>query len=164
VTVTKPEIKDNAAKRLRLPEELVSSTAFLLKRLGFVTKGRALEAYDELGITPYHHAILVMLDDGAPPTQGAIAETLGYDKGQLVGLLDELEEQGSIERRRDPSDRRRQIVRITPEGKRTLAKLRALSRKLDEELLAPLDEADRRKLHTLLLQLAQKHLPHCPDA
>jgi MarR family transcriptional regulator, lower aerobic nicotinate degradation pathway regulator len=161
MSVTKPVTITNEATSLRLPAELVESTSFLLKRLGFKAKSRALDAYEALGITPYHYAILVALDDGAPPTQGAIADTLGYDKGQLVGLLDELEEQGLSMRRRDPSDRRRQIVTITPEGKRMLGKLRTLNRKLDDELLAPLDDAERRKLHALLLKLAQKQLPGC---
>jgi DNA-binding MarR family transcriptional regulator len=111
----------------RLPEELVASTSFLLKRLGFAVKEKTMEAYEGTGLHPYHHAILLVLGEGARETQGAIADTLGYDRGQLVGLLDELEERGLVERRRDPNDRRRHLVSLTPDGKRTLQKLRALS-------------------------------------
>ncbi|HEX6699677.1 MAG TPA: MarR family winged helix-turn-helix transcriptional regulator [Gaiellaceae bacterium] len=145
----------------RLPEELVASTAFLIKRLGFAAKDRAAKAYERAGLHPYHHAVLAVLDEGSRETQGAIADALGYDRGQLVGLLDELEEQGLVERRRDPADRRRHIVRLTPEGKRSLAKLRALARKLDDDLLAPLDDREREQFHALLLRLAQEHLPAC---
>ena len=97
----------------RFPEELVSSALFLLKRLGMTAKERSFAAYNEAGLHPYHHAILAVLDEGSLATQGAIADTLGYDKGQLVGLLDELEDAGLIERRRDPADRRRQLVQMT---------------------------------------------------
>src|SRR5437899_6294020 len=92
----------------RYPEELVSSALFLLKRLGMTAKERSLDAYQETGLHPYHHAILAVLDEGSRETQGAIAKALGYDKAQLVGLLDELEQAGLVERRRDPDDRRRQ--------------------------------------------------------
>ena len=151
----------SAAGNPRLPEELASSTTFLLKRLGFAAKEQALDAYEETGLHPYHHAVLAVLDEGSRETQGAIADALGYDRGQLVGLLDELEERGLIERRRDPSDRRRQAVSMTPEGKRALTKLRALHLRLENDFLADLDESQRARLHGLLRELARRHLPHC---
>src|SRR5690348_11831324 len=146
---------------VRLPEELVSSALFLLKRLGMSAKERSYTAYEELGLHPYHHAILAVLDEGTRETQGSIADTLGYDRGQLVGLLDELEAAGLIERRRDPSDRRRHVVQMTAAGRKTLAKLRALSNRLEEEFLAPLDAREQKVLHALLLELAEEHLPTC---
>jgi DNA-binding MarR family transcriptional regulator len=145
----------------RLPEELRSSALFLLKRLGMSAKERSFAAYEELGLHPYHHAILAVLDEGSRETQGSIADSLGYDRGQLVGLLDELEAEGLIERRRDPSDRRRHVVQMTAAGRKTLARLRALSQRLEEEFLAPLDERERKVLHALLLELAEEHLPTC---
>jgi DNA-binding MarR family transcriptional regulator len=146
---------------MRLPEELVSSALFLLKRLGVSAKERSFTAYEELGLHPYHHAILAVLDEGSRETQGSIADSLGYDRGQLVGLLDELEAAGLIERRRDPTDRRRHVVEMTAAGRKTLAKLRALSRRLEQDFLEPLDERERQVLHTLLLELAEEHLPTC---
>jgi DNA-binding MarR family transcriptional regulator len=148
----------------RLPRELVESNAFLLKRLGFAAKEQAMEAYDGTGLSPYHHAILVLLDEGSRETQGAIADALGYDRGQLVGMLDELEDRGLVERRRDPSDRRRHLVRMTEEGTRALARLRELSARLEDDLFAPLSAEEREQLHALLLRLAAKHLPACPQA
>jgi DNA-binding MarR family transcriptional regulator len=147
--------------RPRFPAELVESTTFLLKRLGFKAKDSALEAYDRAGLSPYHHAVLVVLDEGSRDTQGSIADALGYDRGQLVGLLDELENKHLVKRRRDTNDRRRHTVRLTSEGKRALAKLRTLAAKLEDEFLVPLDERERKQLHALMLRLAEHHLPHC---
>src|SRR5215469_15640504 len=109
------------------PDELVSSTLFLLKRLGTVAKEDSFRRYEEAGLHPYHYAILALLDEGVRETQGAIAQALGYDKGQLVGLLDELEAAGLVERKRDTADRRRHLVVMTPAGKKTLEGLRQLS-------------------------------------
>jgi MarR family transcriptional regulator, lower aerobic nicotinate degradation pathway regulator len=145
----------------RLPEELVASSTFLLKRLGFAAKERGMGAYEEVGVHPYHYAIMLVLDAGSADTQGSIADALGYDRGQLVGLLDELEEQGLVERKRDPNDRRRHLVRMTPEGTRMLRRLRTLARKNEDEFLEPLSESDRAELHRLLLRLAEKHEPRC---
>ena len=145
----------------RLPEELVASATFLLKRLGFAVKEKTMEAYEGSGLHPYHHAILLVLGEGSRATQGSIADALGYDRGQLVGLLDELEERGLVERRRDPNDRRRHLVRLTADGKRMLRRLRALSGEIEDDFFAPLNEEERATLYALLLRLAQKHEPRC---
>jgi DNA-binding MarR family transcriptional regulator len=156
-----PRVDTQTADR-RLPEELVASSTFLLKRLGFAAKQNAMSAYDAAGISPYQFAILVLLDEeGVHETQASIADALGYDRGTLVGLLDELERQGLVERQRDPDDRRRHIVRVTADGRRRLGKLRRLAAQLEDEFLAPLDEDERRTLHELLLRLASLHEPGC---
>ena len=153
-----------APTRPRLPEELAGSTPFLMKRLGFKLKDQSMAAYEKAGLHPYHHAVLAVLDEGSRETQGAIADALGYDRGQLVGLLDELEERGLLERKRDPKDRRRHIVKLTSEGKRALGRLRTLSRQIEDDFLAPLTEAERKQLHSLLFKLAETHDPRCAFA
>jgi DNA-binding MarR family transcriptional regulator len=145
----------------KVPEELISSPLFLLKRLGIKAKEESTAAYSDAGVHPYHYAILATLDEGERETQGAIADALDYDRGQLVGILDEMEEQGLVERRRDPEDRRRQVVVTTSEGKKALTKMRALSKRLDDEFLAPLSAQQRQQLQQLLLVLAEEHVPNC---
>jgi DNA-binding MarR family transcriptional regulator len=139
---------------VKAPFELRCSPVFLLKRLGMVAKERTMEAYDAIGASPYHYSVLAVLEEGARDTQAKIADSLGYDRSWLVGLLDELEEGGLIERKRDPEDRRRHLVSLNPAGKKRLAELRAVSMRVENELLAALDPAERTQLHELLLQLA----------
>jgi DNA-binding PadR family transcriptional regulator len=118
---------------VRPPRELVSSTSFLLKRVGFAVKDRVHCGYDAAEASPFHFTVLA--------------------------VLDELEERDFIERKRDPADRRRHIVRLTPAGKKTLAKLRALQASIDDDFFAPLDADERKTLHTLLHRLATYHDP-----
>jgi DNA-binding MarR family transcriptional regulator len=145
----------------RPPRELLLSTPFLLKRLGWAIKERSYEALVSTGLNPQHHAVLSLLEEATRETQATIAEALGYDQSHLVGLLDELEERGFVERRRDPGDRRRHLVSLTSAGKEALGKLRAIAKQVEKDFLAPLDAAERRTLHALLLQLASHHDPRC---
>ena len=141
------------------PYELVCSTAFLLKRLGWAVKDRTFEVFEAAGESPYHYSVLAVLEESARETQATIADALGYDRSWLVGLLDELEEAGLIERRRDPADRRHHLVSLNAAGKKKLARLRALSQSVEDEFLAPLEQEQRDQLHAVLVQLAAHHDP-----
>jgi len=143
----------------RVPEELLQSTFFLLGRLGYACKGRAIEEFELLGFSPYHYSVLALLSEGERETQGTIGDTLGVDRSQLVGLLDGLEERGLIERHRDPHDRRRHVVKLTAAGEEQLAGFRSTVKQVDEEILAPLDPESRETLHRLLLRLASHQDP-----
>ena len=141
--------------------ELLLSTPFLLKRLGLAVKECSLEAFESSELNPQHYAVLSMLEEGARETQATIADALGYDRSHLVGLLDELERRELVERRRDRVDRRRHLVSMTPAGKKALGKLRAITKQVESEFLAPLSPEERQTLHALLLELSAHHDPRC---
>lgn len=141
------------------PRELVSSPSFLLKRLGFAVRDRVSDAFEAAGASAYHYAVLAVLEEGDRETQATIADALAYDRSYLVGLLDELEERGLVERRRDPADRRRHLVKVTPAGTKALARLRAVHERVDDEFFAPLSTEERATIHALLLRLAAHHDP-----
>jgi DNA-binding MarR family transcriptional regulator len=146
------------------PRELLSRNSLLLKRLGFAVKERSHNAFESTGVNPYHYSVLALLDEDPRETQATIADALGYDRSHLVGVLDELEERGLIERRRDPGDRRRHLVSLTSDGRQALDRLRSIVERMDDEFLAPLDAEQRETLHTLLMQLVSHHDPRCAYA
>ena len=157
MTVQPPEI--TVKKAVKPPYELVCSSTHLLKRLGMELKEAYREAFEAVGASPFYYSVLAVLEESPPETQATIADSLGYDRSWLVGLLDELEEKGLIERRRDPDDRRRHLVTLLPAGKEQLAELRVISKQVEDEFLAPLDPDQRASLHALLLQLTVHHDP-----
>jgi DNA-binding MarR family transcriptional regulator len=145
-----PELKQPAS----LPAELRACTGFLLARVGWAMKQAAIDEFERHGFSPYQYSVLAVLGEGVKETQATIADTLKLDRGQLVGVLDELEEAGLIERRRDQLDRRRHIVSLTPAGKKALVKMRGMVQRIEDQFLAPLDDQARAALHDAVLQIA----------
>jgi DNA-binding MarR family transcriptional regulator len=140
---------------------LLSSTTFLLKRLGFAAKDMSHAAFEGTGLSAFHFAVLALLEEDPRETQAMIADALGYDRSHIVRLLDELEERELVLRKRDPEDRRRHVVKLTAEGRSMLGRLRAVMRQLEDDFLAPLDAEQRETLHGLLATLASHHDPRC---
>ena len=143
-----------------IPAELLTDPLFLLVRVGLAVKSRAVEEFEQTGFGPYHHSVLALLDEGARDTQAAIADALQLDRGTLVGLLDSLQKHGLIERHRDPNDRRRHTVTLTPAGRSQLARFRTIIASLEREFLGPLDDEERTVLLEALLRIARHHDPH----
>jgi DNA-binding MarR family transcriptional regulator len=154
MTAPTPDLENAPRRSPRLAEELLSNTMFLVAKVGFACKARAVEEFERAGFSMYHYSVLALLGEQARETQATIADALQVDRSQLVGVLDTLEERGLIDRKRDPSDRRRHTVSLTAEGERELVRLRGIAKSLEREFLAPLDEQSRAALHGILLRLA----------
>jgi len=137
-----------------LPDELTASTGYLLAVLGRASQRRFMLAMAEIGVKAAHYGIFTVLDAEGPSPQTRLAAALRIDRGQLVGLIDELEEAGLVLRERDPEDRRRQAITLTAAGRERLEAARAACARLEAELVAPLDPAQRAALHGALRRLA----------
>jgi DNA-binding MarR family transcriptional regulator len=149
---------------MRLPDELLAKSGFLMVRLAMAFKSRALAALEESGFSQYHYSVLALLDEQPRKAQTTIADVLGLDPSQLVGVLDGLEKKRLIVRQRDAEDRRRHVVSLTAKGRDQLVRLRSTIDDLEDEMFAPLDAASRKAFHQLLLRLAEYHDPVCSDA
>jgi DNA-binding MarR family transcriptional regulator len=159
-----PAAETEARPLHRVAQELVASSGFLLARLGLAFKATALERIAREGFDAYDYSVLAVLAEGARETQSTIAGTLALDPSRLVALLDSLEERGLIGRQRDPHDRRRHAVSMTPAGKRQLRRLRSIARELEDEFFGALSAEDRATFHELLVQLAGARDPRCAFA
>jgi DNA-binding MarR family transcriptional regulator len=125
------------------------SPGLLLAKLGREAMRQFAEALKPIELTQSHLAALYLLDAGAL-SQQVLCEAVGVDPSKLVGLLNDLEEEGLVVRRRHPADRRRHIVEISDLGKKRLAAAERAASQVEERLLAGLDQAQRDELHALL--------------
>ena len=108
----------------------------------------------QAGIRTQHYHVLASLADDGAGAQATLADRIGFDRSDLVTLLDELEELKLLARQVDPADRRRKIVTITPAGVKQLDSMDQLIYAAEAELLEPLTASERKTLLTLLSRLA----------
>ncbi|MET8331828.1 MarR family winged helix-turn-helix transcriptional regulator [Streptomyces sp. NPDC005181] len=125
---------------------------FLLAYHGGITETLIRKALAATGLTPRHAMTLLQLAEG-PITQKALIERLDVDPSILVALLNDLEGDDLARRRRDPADRRRHIVEITPAGTSQLRKSDTALETVERELFADLSERDLATLRRLLGKL-----------
>ncbi|HWM48401.1 MAG TPA: MarR family transcriptional regulator [Xanthobacteraceae bacterium] len=95
---------------------------------------------------------------------GELSSRMMVSNGNITGLVERLVEQGLIDRRPSPRDRRAQIVSLTAEGRRTF---RAMARDHEgwiAEIFAGLDAADIDALMALLGKAKQSAQQATGDA
>jgi DNA-binding MarR family transcriptional regulator len=141
---------------------LMNNTGFLLARMGHVAAKQFSERIAELGLTTRMWGALNVLDAEGATTQQFLGKCTGIDPSSMVATIDDLESRGLVERRPHPSDRRAHALHITEQGREVLARGRRLARGAQEHLLSPLDAAERKTLHDLLLRLAVASAPDRP--
>jgi DNA-binding MarR family transcriptional regulator len=142
--------RDAPARLWALPSWLVSRTAL---HAGRIVSERLAAA----GVKRQHFSVLVTLADGGPASQAALGRRLALDRSDLHAIVADLERDGLVERRRDPDDARRNLVRLTPKGRAALKRLDARVEAAQDDLLAPLSEAERRRLTELLTRVVEHH-------
>jgi DNA-binding MarR family transcriptional regulator len=119
----------------------------LLTRLSRLVYKRATE--DVLGMRLKEYMTLSNLRDG-PVAQQDLCASMHLDPNNCVLLLNDLEAAGHVERRRDPADRRRHIVEITPGGRKALVRVEHAMESLEDQVLGALSPEERGMLRELL--------------
>jgi DNA-binding MarR family transcriptional regulator len=106
---------------------------------------------DEFDVTLPRFDLMAQLDK-APNgmTLGELSQRMMVSNGNVTGLAERLVEQGLLDRRASPNDRRAQIVSLTAEGRRTF---RAMARTHEDwiaQMFSGLDAAEIEQLMSLL--------------
>ena len=121
----------------------------LLTKLSRLVYRRATDAV--LGMSLKRYLALSTLRERPSISQQAFCEAVHLDPNNCVLLLNALEAEGLVERRRDPSDRRRHVVILTRTGDKALEHADRALESVEDEVLGCLSQDDRATLHRLLL-------------
>lgn len=127
---------------------LAPGSSALLTRLSRVVYRRANEA--ALGMKVKAYVSLIYLRDHEGTPQQVLAEAMHLDANNCVILLNDLEDLGYAQRRRDPRDRRRHVVTVTDSGRAALERADRYMATVEDEVLGALSVEERATLRELL--------------
>ena len=110
------------------------SLGFLLVRIGEAVDRRFVAVLAELGLRPAELRALVLIARHPGASQRELARRMPADPGNLVKLLDALEDRALIVRRPGPDDRRRNRLELTGAGARLLRRATAATDRAEREV------------------------------
>jgi DNA-binding MarR family transcriptional regulator len=126
----------------------------LLVQLGFLAARRFGELLAPLGLEQRQAGLLMGLAAREGTSQQALGELMGLNATRMVFLVDELEQRGLVERRRNPADRRSHALYLTDRGRDMLRQTQQVAAAHERSLGASLTEAEHRQLVGLLRKVA----------
>lgn len=130
---------DLAAMTVRLSRALIAAELPVLERHDLPMWG---------------YSVLLALDTEPIRTQAALAEAIHADKTRLIGVLDDLQQRGLIERTPDPADRRARLLSITPAGHRLRRAVQREIQRNEDRVLAQFPPRERASFLKVLRRLA----------
>jgi DNA-binding MarR family transcriptional regulator len=140
-----------AAKSSRRPD-LAAMLAPLVRDM-VAAEEPVLEAH---GLTMWGYVVLSALDRSSIRTQAALAAAIGADKTRIIRILDDLQDDGYIERRPDPDDRRARLLAITDVGRRVKDAVQDEIQRGEERWLGELSADERRTFLRVLERLTPR--------
>src|SRR5262245_22627003 len=130
-----------------------SRAGHLIRRMNQISVAIVLEETLALGLTTVQYAALNMIDEVPNIDQARLSSMIAFDTTTLVKVLDRLAEKGLITRTRSQSDRRKQLLNATAQGREVVRRIQPMIDRSEQRILAPLSSSDRRKFMEMLTQL-----------
>lgn len=134
---------------------------FVLNDVARLLRKRFEQRARSLGLTRAQWQVLAQLSKNEGIHQGGLADLLDIEPITLVRILDRLEANGFVERRRHPTDRRIWLLHLTPKAHPMLDLMREIGDATRQEALVDLSDAERHQLLTMLTTMKQNLLEAC---
>jgi|SRR5215211_215104 len=136
-----------------LPGAVSDNVGYLLAKAHLAAREIGNEALEEVGLEVREFGSLAILEDEGTISQQRLSLLLRCDRTTMVAIVDHLEAEGLVKRKRNPADRRAYALEITPEGRRTLKRAKTLIKGAHENLLHALSASERAELAELLRRI-----------
>lgn len=132
------------------------SLGFLLRRAHKLMSQQGEQVFEGRDLTLSQWIVLKLIDEGRVATPGEAARMLGHNTGATTRLIDQLESQGLVERKREAGDRRLVSLALTADGKRMAKAWEGEMVGFFDELLAEFSPAEVETLIGLMGRLVDR--------
>lgn len=143
---------------------LLARPGYLLHKASQLIDEGAEQALTQVGLKAREFFVLSAVAGGPDLSQQDLSRLLGLDPTTVVAVIDELEHRTYVERRRNPTDRRRYILILTEAGRAALAEADRVATQVEAEFLGELSATERTALRDMLRRVLAGRWPAFVDA
>lgn len=139
---------------------------YLIKQVELAIRAELDELARPVGLTALQYTALTVLERHPDLTAAHLARHSFVKSQSMADMVTTLLDSGLIERHRDPADRRRLVIALTPAGQRLLDELRPQVAALERRMLSPLSSSEAESLRAaveLCRQALQKPAAPAPE-
>ena len=112
---------------------------------------------------PARKSLLKALGDNDGQSMSDLAATLGVQPPTVTKMISRLAAQDYVERRASIGDGRQAMVFLTERGRRAIAMIDKVWKRIEKDAVAGIDDKDRKRLRKLLRQIERNLGVNRPD-
>ena len=104
-------------------------------------------------LTPTQFSALIRLSEQGKCSQNRLGRLASMDVATIKGVVDRLRQKGFVSVEKDPHDKRRALISLTPEAAWMIDEMKAAGHLITEETLQPLTASEKRNLVRILKKI-----------
>jgi len=125
---------------------------YLVKQLELSVRARLDELMRPVGLTALQYTALTVLERHGDISSAQLARNSFVTAQTMADMVLILEDRGLIERHRDPHDKRRLLMALTPEGRAILEERRPHVAAIEKQMTGALSTSDTALLRRFLAE------------
>jgi DNA-binding MarR family transcriptional regulator len=137
--------------------DLYARPGHLLRRCQQIHVGLFLQELARFELTPVQYSTMFVLSSMNGIDQATLAGLVAIDRSTAGNVLMRLESRGLIRREPSPDDGRARVLLLTRKGKKTVRDAANAVARVQERLLSPLNERERKAFVGALRKIADSH-------
>jgi DNA-binding MarR family transcriptional regulator len=134
--------------------DFTQAPGYLIRRAHQTSMAIFSEELGSYEVTSLQFAIMQALVDEPGSDQITVAQRVALDAATSGSVIMRLEERGWLRREASPTDKRRKLLWLTPEGEKMAMEMKKPARKVQQRLLGNLSDAEREQFIAMLKRIS----------